>query len=595
MSSGLKKIFPPLLAALLMAGALFGGARLSSNRSFQETYRFQRPYILGEADAFVNDGLRLRVEVDGRPCPALKPGQKGALRYRFFRRSDEKMGLRISAPAWPDTAVMAAVNWGEEESHFFPITPPAGLAPGTPFTREIRMDEEFGDTHYFYVNVEAQRKPGPGEARPVLLGMYIAFEDKGKPPLSWRGLLFFGLCGFGAWWGLLGFGLPRMRSGLKAIFSAFPLSRNRRLAALALTLVFLAVAGHPVWWSPKLHDDRWALSNSRLLALDNFHSDALYFRSRVRPAFPAFALPMQTLLEHPVANISLSPSDFYQRLFTVVDRAGVFWDTRIYPEASLLGVLLLLAGIGLLAPILNRQGLRGLFPLLLAGYFWFRMLGTHLVSPISLSATWFFQMLALTAFFEALGGGSEKKWLRAGFLTGLAFLFKESAAALLLPMGLLMLGYLARGKAERKRWIALACWVGAAALGPLFYFGLVLPSGFQELWGNFNQHLQSQTILTGYHTRSFAGLGLAFWEILGPAFLLVTVGLIVKIRQGFREHQRDAWMGVWLLGGLTVLLLPWFYTRFFAVILLPLAWLGGEGLWWLGQKAGIPGLANQSD
>ncbi|NQU42084.1 hypothetical protein HQ520_02280 [bacterium] len=389
--------------------------------------------------------------------------------------------------------------------------------------------------------------------------------------------LFFSVTCFVLWWMVLGYALP---AGL----GVFRLAGNHRwptrvrvLLILVLLLSVGVVASKANWRWPKPHDDRWALSNVRLLALRRFDTEDLFFRSRVRPGFVALMLPLQAGLSYDLEVVSYTYSDSIQRLFYTFDRPGGGLG-RVYPEATL--VSLVLAALGIL--IVGRLVLafpggrlsiwRGLLAVVMAGWLFRRILGTGLVSPITLSATWAVYLLAGLAFVGAMRVPAVRiRWVGAGVAMGLAFLFKESAVALVLTVLAFQVFLVFRDRSFRRAGVVscLVYWVAASFL-PLVYFGTVLGGGLREIPANFAQHLQSESLLTGYlQGGTLSGILGALWAAFGVSIGLMLGGLM---RAAIRPTRGDMFFLFWLLGASLPLFLPYLYPRFLVYMVPGVVW-----------------------
>jgi hypothetical protein len=453
------------------------------------------------------------------------------------------------------------------------------------------------DDAYFHLTVRCERAPGPGaDLAPALTRIELRFDAPPPPSVRLGAAVFFGVVGLFGWWVLLGFLPPRLGGYLRQLWRIRPTRRGRLAVAVLMLVVMAGLAAHPIWRDPKEYDDRWALSNARLLAARRFHTEDLFFRSRVRPGFLAVSLPPATCLPHVLASVSYNPADFQQRLFYVFDRTGATWGTRIYPEATLWGLLLALAGVALTGAcglmLDHRPGrrTRALLTSLLAAWFLHRTLGGPLVSPITLSVTWTFHLAAMLAFLELLRFPGRRTCLTAGLLTGLAILLKEDALALILPIALLQADDLWLHRSERFRpAYFIAFWLLAAAPAMLYY-GAIIDGGFGEILTSMRQHLASQPGLANIQTRSLAGAGRALTAVFGLGLAPAAVGLIGAFRPARFANPATRLALYWLIGGCTPFLLPYFYPRFFLYMIAPMAWLAADALTsvggWLAASSG---------
>jgi hypothetical protein len=184
----------------------------------------------------------------------------------------------------------------------------------------------------------------------------------------------------------------------------------------------------------------------------------------------------------------------------------------------------------------------------------------------------------MLAFLEARGRSRRLPWLLAGGLMGLAALHKESALALILPvLAIQIIDVVVSPRVRRTKLLRCALFWSVAAAGPLLYYSFVLDSGFMEIFQNLRQHTESMTILEGHLARGFAGAARTLWLAFGGVGLLALAGAYVVVRiRTLRPAAAIA--GCWLLGGCVAFALPYYYPRFLAEMIPPMAWLAAAAV-----------------
>jgi hypothetical protein len=156
----------------------------------------------------------------------------------------------------------------------------------------------------------------------------------------------------------------------------------------------------------------------------------------------------------------------------------------------------------------------------------------------------------------------------------------------ILPMFCFLIYLLARRRVSPSR--VFVFWVAAAAL-PFVYYAFIIDKGFAEISMNFSQHLASQNLpaedkLTGYYERSFEGIGQGFAAVFGVVWPFVAAFGIIHVLTRKPFATKGVFFLLWLLGGSTAFLLPYFYPRFLIYMIPPMAWLIGWGMTVLGMR-----------
>jgi hypothetical protein len=530
---------------------------------------------------------------------ALPPGGAGRLGYCLFLEPGEQ--AHVTVRARNDRTTQISLGLKNNLNQEFPLEFPLSENPGEWVERTLDLTPYLSESQGFLFWVYGQNtgtKPSP---TPVLDRLSFQFTHPQTPPLALGSALFFSMVCFLCWFLLLGVFLPVLWDMLRLLGQTLRLpefrARRFRWQPVLFLLGICAAGGvltHPLWYSPKRHDDLWALGNTRLLAQKRFDTHDLFFRSRVRPGFLALALPIQAGLAHTLVSVSTTPSDFYQRTFFVYERTGWSWGTRRYPEASLLGLLTAFSTIALMTRmsqfwyVSSRiPALRTAFSTLLGLWFFWRVLDSPTVNIITLSATWAFCLAPFYLFSKSLWAGDKRFLYASGGATGLAILFNESALTVVAPLLAFQVFLLIEKRNERAPTaIQFASFWLLAGILPLLYYGCLIEGHFGEITRNFQEHIRSQEILkgTGFEERNLIGVLRALWCVLGPGGIVALAGLFMELTRILRKHAGESERRVfcfylfWAIGCLPVFTLPYFYPRFLIYLIPAGAWFAAAGL-----------------
>jgi|GEM_PF-5125997 len=477
-------------------------------------------------------------------------GERAVRAYRLARTSSQRM--RLSIRGVPDARVRleASLVFRNQETELEPELFDGRWFDVTALTNpahtllELRMSNE----------------APPGTA-PVAALEGFAVERRGSPlPLSLASFFFFVVAGAFFWFHLLILVLPAIVARLRTERQS--LSPRGRLAwafgLLALTSLYGHVAADPAWRTTKDYDDRAAISNGATLLDSAYQTYFLFFRSRVRPAFPALIQPILALRPHRMASYWLNPSDFYRQAWFIHDEDGAQFGLYVYPTMTLLGLLMALA-IGVVLYDLYRQ--LGLAPWValvstaLALVFFRRSLAVVITQSASLLAS----LLAAWAFLK--WGRAERLGVRlgAGLVLGWALLIKETAATTALAVGFFTLidGPWAELPRRLRR---LAPYVAGSLLFPLWYFGFAADGGFAEIAGQFRDHLAQQELNQFQPLTLQSGLRDG-WSVFSWGLPAAIVGLVLAARRRL-ALPGERFLLCWTLGCLPVFALPYIFPRF---------------------------------
>ena len=581
-----------LLASALAALAVAlwtGHAALQSrsDRTYVESFSSDRIEIPGDPDGFQSRGWAGAVPSDGSRALALAPGGRGLVGYRFPFDRGEQAVVRLRVRS--DSTVRTRLILQTEGRKLKGFSAPAAPLGETLVDWRLDLTPYLTRGHDFHLTIECRRAAEPRTPTTVVAYAGGSFEFRSSPwrPVDPVGAAFFLGVLFLLWWALMVFIAPAAFGGLLVMIRARRTARGRMarvvavLAPWVLLLLIVLIAQHPSWREHKKHDDLWAIGNSRLLVLRRFDPHDLFFRSRIRPAFPALVLPFMVGLDYRMATVSTTPSDFHKRLFYVYDRTGATAGQRIFPELSLFALCLLALALGMLPALwmsMDRgwgSPLRASLAALFAAVFWLGALNTPQFNVITLSCTWVFQLAAMLAFVRALRSeGRFGDWAAAGVLVGLAVLFKESAVALVLPIAVFGVWRLVARRAGVRSWLGAA--MGAAVALGLYgaYFASVLPGGFGELAEQFHEYLPSRDILEGYFLPSSGGIAGGLYEMFGLWLIPVVAGIVWQLTR-YRRRPATHLAALWFVGACSVFVLPYFFSRFLIYMIPAAGWFVG--------------------
>lgn len=404
----------------------------------------------------------------------------------------------------------------------------------------------------------------------LLREIRITRQDQGGTP-HLPTLVFYGVTGAVFWLFVAAFAIP---TGIEQILTgrAERSSASRSVQALLLLGVVIACAwllGLPEWEEMKDYDDRAAIGNAAMLLDTEFDQSDVYFRSRVRPAFLGIAQPVLALSPHRLSGYWLNASDNFRQDWLIYDQEGWSYGLFTYPHLTLMSqalALVMILGFWGIYRRLDVMPALALAATLVGTIYYGRSLTIAITQTVNLCVN-------VLVVWHYLSGGENPSWRHraaTGFLLGLAFLVKETAATTVIALGLFTLIDGPMKDAGRRVFKSLPMWAGALAW-PAIYFGLVAEGGFRELFTNFDNHLAQDeinpfeplTLSTGFRDLavvfSLAGLG------------AVAAGLAAGSVDRFRSRA-DRLMICWVVGCLPVFTLPYIFPRFLMYFIPPFAY-----------------------
>lgn len=393
-------------------------------------------------------------------------------------------------------------------------------------------------------------------------------------------LVFYGTTGAVFWLFVAMFAIP---TGIEQLLDgrAESAASSRSLQALLLLGVVVASAwmlGQPEWDALKDYDDRAAIGNAAMLLDTEFDQSNVYFRSRVRPGFPGIVQPILALSPHRLSGYWSNASDNFRQDWLIYDQGGWDYGLFTYPHLTLMSqglALIMVLGLFGIYRRLEVLPAMALGATLLGTIYYGRSLTIAITQTVNLC-------INVLVVWHYLSAGEHPAWKHraaTGFLLGLAFLVKETAATTVIALGLFTLIDGPMKGAGRRIAGSIPIW-GAAALWPAVYFGLIAEGGFGELFTNFDNHLAQDeknpfeplTLSSGVRdmTVVFSALGLG----------AVALGLAAASAERFRSRA-DRFMACWAVGCLPVFTLPYIFPRFLKYFIPSFAY-------WSVRVAGFP-------
>lgn len=516
--------------------------------------RWQDTFVI--EDSFLpSDRIRAYMDAgDGVPTEggglAMEAGSEGVRRYFLHRRKDHRLFIRIAAAPQPNAGVEAVLVYRSEE-----IKIPAAGYDGRPIDLTPLTNEGKNVLELRLFNRAPEGSP-PAK----VLDAFAIERWAPEPTMHWGAFLFFAALA-GYFWFVVAIGfVPSVVKQLAGERGSLECTRRNAwmMGALVVLGAFALVTTHPSWDERKDYDDRAAISNGALLLDTGYDPAQMYFRSRVRPAFPAIIQPLLVLSPHRFDSYWLNPSDNFARDWFIYDQDNWSYGLFTYPLLSFMSMgfaLLTIAGFYSIYRRAEVSLLTSGVATALAAVFLYRALAIPITQVVNL----FSNVLAVWAF---LAWGMERNYARtffAGTVLGFAFLEKETASTTAICIGLFLLMESPVREAPRRVVGSLPFWVGAA-VWPLVYFGFVSDGGFAEIFENFSDHLRQQEI------NQFESLTLAsgirdLWVVFSVGLPLGIAGLVYSSARRL-PSKADRLFLAWAIGCLPVFTLPYIFPRF---------------------------------
>ncbi|HSW09535.1 MAG TPA: hypothetical protein VLK32_01390, partial [Bacillota bacterium] len=287
---------------------------------------------------------------------------------------------------------------------------------------------------------------------------------------------------------------------------------------MALLLIILVAAAGvwtmPEWGRDKEFDDEMAISNSQVLLNTGFDFGRMFFRSRQRPAFVFFVMPVVAMFPNDdLVFEGRSPSDFGKRVWQVYWREG----RKVFPEISQLMMAVFLASfVGLFfvfRHFTRETALSGLMTLLTL-YF---LRDVPSAAVLTQSFGLFVHVAVALSFLMWVETPTPGRLALSAMAVSVGVLTKEdiivSLAAVLAYQAYLVL----RNSPVLRQFIAY--WLVAAVL-PLAWYTFVLDGLASEIIGLYQEHIDTQALM-GYPGTTWS-MGISYMKSLyWPVFPIV--------------------------------------------------------------------------
>ncbi len=477
-------------------------------------------------------------------------GESIVRRYGIFRTPSQRLFVRVAAYNDSLIDVEAALIFRSEDTY---------LNRSWLDGRRIEITDwvNTGLTE-FELRVRS-RHPAGSDPRPAVKA--FGFERYGpSPPLHLDGFVFFlGACTF-FWFLILLFVVP---SGIRDLAAdhrdAMHTNRRAWLAGLIVCVLALAwLASHGAWAAKKDYDDRTAIGNGATMLDSGYQMERLYFRSRVRPAFPALIQPLLVAFPHRLESYWINPSDGSTRYWYIYDQDDSSYGLFAFPAMSLMSMALAVVIALVIYSIYRRLDVDA--PIALAAtvisIIYFR---GALTIAVTQTVNLLINVIAVWCFLTWGRVMKPGQRFAAGLVLGYAFLVKETALTTALALGLFILIDGPRAEVAGRIKSSVAFWVGAL-VWPIWYFAVAGGAGFVELFTNFDEHLDQQT-LNQFEALTPATAMRDLYTVFGLGLIPALVGISIAIKRKLPGPAPRLFLA-WTIGCLPVFTLPYIFPRF---------------------------------
>lgn len=332
------------------------------------------------------------------------------------------------------------------------------------------------------------------------------------------------------------------------------------LFIVALCICGALIWGKRQWYGEKKFDDIMAVSNASLLLDRGFDTEALYFRSRVRPAYVSFVQPLVTFFPNTLITVTKSPADFQRRIWRIYDRDASSYGKAIYPEIS--AALLLLSLLIVLClyrtfRLLDVEQAHASLAVLLATFFFSNALAIVLTQTFALFINLFAVYLALRVFHS----GQTRLLLPAALALSLAALTKTAAITSVIPIALLQIVLIARSPKALTVLGRVALYWGVAAVLPLLWFEGFLHGTIHEYAAFLKEHTAAQQAQQ-YPSTSLPRALLDLFRVFSIFLPVALAGMLLSLKRQALATTQTRFFFFWAIGASTVFLLPYIFPRF---------------------------------
>ncbi len=515
----------------------------------------------------------------------LSTGQKAIRSYMLPKRSGQRVFLSLDFrkpsnggnlvhiqqqdPRGPEQGQGTETKW-ENESFSFEQSEITVLAAGEGF-----------------IKIHLLAEAGHGQGVEEILRRFSVTYWPMVEPFNWMALLFYWLLaiaiysvGAGAVLRSLGLVSRRFKE------SAAPLHLGARAAVWILAVAMaVSVLFHPEWKNSKSQrfDDMSAVGNAALLLDNKFDVSETFFRPRIRPGLTAILQPWAALLPRQLSSTTMTPSDKKERLFAFYDRANSTYGTHRYVELSVFFAVVAVCLTVIAGSIAMRFGAGpgiALGTCLFSGFF----LHNCLYNAISESATLAVTVAAGLAFALAWRRQTLLSMAGAGLALSCALATKETSIVLASAIaGFQVWALVLKTKKARGTLIGrCAIFWAMSAVFPLWYYGLVLDTGFAEITANHSllEYHQQFHGTKDYPPLTFLNGLQTCWTAFGVGLVLIALGIAGAARDRFRSDA-DRFFVCWLVGSLWTWTLPYVFVRFLIFTIPPAAYFSARGVGFL--------------
>ncbi len=563
-----------LLTGLLILAAIgFTGFFLASMRGHDRT-RVTRDRF-GAMDAVVSAHVSVYEGWSSQDYPLLAPGTTGTVIYDLPKDFDEELILRVDLNEEPNLIASVFVLSSEgERSHL--------LNPGTNEFDLTSINRD--DFAIIRVGLTATLPAGStaNSVKPFELMEVTAF---GPRTVHWGPALFFLFSGLVVWLGVVG-ALCWAAAGL--IPGESITTSGERLTLCILLIIGLGVAvSSPRFLEEKPFDDIRAISNAGVIMDTGADPSRLYFRSRLRPGFLSYALPVVMAFPQRLYHVQTAPSDDYKRIWREYDREGDSFTFKYQSEFTILAMVqaaLWLLAIGGLSRRLGLEPIAAAATTVVAAFAYRFMLD----NPITITWNLTVNLAAVCSYFMWRERGGWCSALLTGLILALAGLTKTTAITSAIPIGVhLIVSLYPRArepefKTELPQSVAM---IGVSIVPVVIWFEQWLDGLIPELSGFKDEVYMVMELHPEFPRRTPSLIAQLLWQLGNVLWIPVIVGVVLSIFQKWKGSPPRLlnvfWM-TWLLAALLLpLTMPFMYARFFKYSIPAMAWFAGLTVSWM--------------
>ena len=357
---------------------------------------------------------------------------------------------------------------------------------------------------------------------------------------------------------------------LKSDWKSLKRWRNWILLFLLFSSYILFVFSNKGWFERKKFDDSRALGNAALVYDNGFNTEEMYFRSRHRSTFTAYALPLVMLFPQERMRVQKTPSDICERYWREYDRKNRTFGAETQNEIGLLtAIFSILIPIALpaLFTYLSLSPIYSLIASILTIFFFGRILS------INLTETFTFLIHIETAlfFFRHFKKPSVLNLILAISSMGICILNQTTAITLMVPVFLFQIMQIFQADEKKKESKRAFIFWGIVVIIVLSWFLPFLSNGLYE-YIDFMEIHSAMKLVHDYPATSLKAIWMCFWDVFGIFIFPILISIFFIIFKKGKNYG-DIFSLFWVLGCCSVFLMPFVFPRFFMYFIIPAAYL----------------------